>query len=262
MRDIPLILLSNDDGVESIGLWALESAIQRQGFGTIVAAPKYNQSGKSSAFSFRSLVEVEKKEGRPCLTWSVDGTPVDCVKLALANLHVHQKPTAIVSGINYGSNAGRLSYYSGTVGAAIEGALQGIPAIAFSSYSHQEPIFEKCAPYAAQILATYLSQKTPPFIALNVNFPGPSVGSIQGVRVTQQGMSCITDVATTVHDFGGKMTISLDSEILEVQEHEESDVFWLEKGYATITPVFLSSQINGLEVFALLEKIFAPLAVL
>lgn len=100
----------------------------------------------------------------------------------------------------------------------------------------------------------------PPFIALNVNFPGPSAGPIRGVRITRQGMLSIRDVARVVHDHGGKMTISLDSEILSVQEHEESDVFWLEKGYATITPILLSSQIQNSDVVCLLEKVFAPLA--
>jgi 5'-nucleotidase len=262
MNDLPLVLLSNDDGVESYGLWTLEAALQQRGFGTLVAAPKHNQSGKSSAFSFQSLVEVERKEGRPCPTWSIDGTPVDCIKLALASLHVGPRPTAIVSGINYGSNAGRLSFYSGTVGAAIEGALQGIPSLAFSSYSHQAPNFEECAPCAARILATYLAQAIPSFVALNVNFPSPLLGSIKGVRITRQGMCSITDVARVVQGDGGKMTISLDSEILSVQEHEESDVFWLERGYATITPVLLSSQINSFDVSCLLEKVFAPLATL
>jgi 5'-nucleotidase len=148
------------------------------------------------------------------------------------------------------------------LGAAIEGALQGLPAIAFSSYSKHEPFFERCAPCAARILATYLSQVVPPHVALNVNFPSPAFSAIKGVRTTWQGMTSMADVATVVHERDGKMTLSLDGDFQQFSEHEESDVVWLEKGYATVTPIFLSSQINTHEVFSLLQMVFAPLATL
>ena len=131
------ILLVNDDGIESPGLWELQRSLSMIGE-TMVVAPASGQSGKGAGVSLPQPVGAKKRSSAPCEAWSVEGTPADCIKFALKKI-LPSKPNLIVSGINPGSNAGSFVFASGTVGGVIEGVLHGVPGIALSSASMTDP---------------------------------------------------------------------------------------------------------------------------
>ena len=215
------ILLVNDDGIESPGLWELQRALP-QTAETVVVAPATEQSGKGAGISFPQPVHAKRREEAPCEAWSVEGTPVDCVRFALRKI-LPAAPDLIVSGINPGSNAGTFVFISGTVGGVIEGALQGIPGIAFSSASMTDPQFPRFARYVAPIVQ-YATEAhpIPPGTLLNVTFPHAHTldthhnGKVAGVKFTRQGRS---------HAHAANDT--------------EGDAYWIQQGYITITPVYV-----------------------
>ena len=145
----PLILLSNDDGVRAPGIQALAGALAEVGE-VIVAAPDRERSAASHSISLDHPLRVDRLESN---VYSIDGTPVDCVYLALAPL-VPRKPDLCLSGINNGFNLGSDVFYSGTVGAALEGALRGVPAIALSLERQKPQDFSHAAAFGARLVAT------------------------------------------------------------------------------------------------------------
>jgi 5'-nucleotidase len=169
------ILISNDDGIQSPGLTMLAEALAPLGE-IFVVAPDRERSGVSQAISLHTPLRV--RQVRP--NWfTVDGTPVDCVYVALAKLVV-PNPDIIVSGINVGANLGQDVFYSGTVGAAMEGCMEGIPSIALSLHTYVLPrgmphVLEAlayAAAFAPKIIKNVAEHKLPPGVLLNVNFPG------------------------------------------------------------------------------------------
>lgn len=237
------ILITNDDGIHAPGIKHLWDALEGKGE-RFVVAPAYEQSGVGAGISIGSSFKVEEKvwDMHP-LTWSVTGTPADCVKMAV-NVLLSEKPDLIVSGINRGTNAGRNVLYSGTIGGVIEGVLRGIPGIAFSlfDYDHENyALFERYVPS----IADYVFQHPlPAGTMLNVNFPSLDLRRrkdrdtvIRGIVLTRQGKQywlehpeqIFYDPATKSYRFG--------IEPLEFEEHEESDIYWLERGYITVVPV-------------------------
>jgi 5'-nucleotidase len=215
------ILLVNDDGIESPGLWELQRSLPSDAK-TVVVAPSSEQSGKGAGVTIPQPVYAKKREHSPCDAWSVDGTPADCVKFALEAL-LPTPPDLIVSGINPGSNAGTYVFSSGTIGGVIEGVLHGIPGIAFSSASWVNPQFPRFSPYIASIVhyATAI-HPLPEGTLLNVTFPHPdtldalSHGEIAGIKFTRQGKS-------STH----------------LPNETDSDTYWIEHGYITIVPVYV-----------------------
>lgn len=174
------ILVVNDDGIEAEGIRRLARAAQT--FGEVwVVAPKHQCSAMSSRITLRGEIEVRKEtfpvEG--VNAYSVAGTPADCVKIALAEL-MTEKPDIVFSGINHGFNAGIDIQYSGTVGAAMEALLSGIPAIAFSSEIHGSP--EVVEEYLIPIAEELLKQPLPANEIWNVNFPGCARSKLKGIR--------------------------------------------------------------------------------
>ena len=216
------ILLVNDDGIDAPGLWELQRALQ-QTAETVVVAPATEQSGKGAGISLPQPVYAKRQEGAPCEAWSVEGTPADCVRFALRKI-LPAAPDLIVSGINPGSNAGTFVFVSGTVGGVIEGALHGIPGIAFSSASMTDPQFSRFSRYIAPIVR-YATQThpIPPGTLLNVTFPHAHTldtlhnGAVAGVKITRQGKS---HAHTTTDD--------------------EGDTYWVQQGYITIVPVYVA----------------------
>ena len=215
------ILLVNDDGIESPGLWELQRSLAHVAE-TVVVAPATEQSGKGAGVSLPEPIHAKKKESAPCEAWSVDGTPADCVKVAL-NKILSNPPTLIVSGINPGSNAGSFVFASGTVGGVIEGVLNGIPGIAFSSASMKNPQFSRFSPYIPSIVhyAT-VTHPLPEGTLLNVTFPSYRIldkrpnGMVAGYKFTRQGRS-----------------------FTRRPDEIDTDVYWLDHGYITIVPVYV-----------------------
>lgn len=171
--------MTNDDGVHAAGLRALGERLAQLGDVTVVA-PAEEVSGVSHALTTRTPVRYERMGDH---IFAVDGTPADCVNLAVLNL-LPQPPELLVSGINSGPNVGDDVTYSGTVAGAMEGALLGIPSFAISLTSKQHDDFSVAAEFAAMLASTLQSKKLPHRTYLNVNVPP---GNIKGVRITSQG---------------------------------------------------------------------------
>ena len=185
-KEKPLILISNDDGVGAKGLKALIDVIKP--FGKIVVvAPEKGESGKSHAITINSPVRVCKIEESENITvYSCTGTPVDAVKLAINQL-LPKKPDFLVSGINHGSNSSISVIYSGTLGAAREGCLNGIPSIGFSLLDHSSDAdFTVPQKYIGSIFQNLMEFGLPAGTCLNVNFPNFPLNKIKGIRVCRQ----------------------------------------------------------------------------
>ena len=183
----PLIFVTNDDGVGAKGL---QSAIRiARKFGRVIAvAPEACQSGRSHAITMLSPLYLRKVSEESDLTiYACDGTPVDCVKLAMDFLLREDKPDYMISGINHGSNSSIAVIYSGTMGAAIEASLYDIPSIGLSLLTHDpDADFEAAEHYGAKIVGDIIASAAPPPLCLNVNIPAVERSQIRGVRVCRQ----------------------------------------------------------------------------
>src|SRR6266851_3533244 len=177
---MPRILVTNDDGIYSEGLRKLADALRAVG-DVVIVAPDREQSAASHALTLNRplrLIQLEENE------WVVDGTPTDCVNLAVLKLMRDDRPDIVVSGINFGPNLGDDVTYSGTISAAFEGALLNVPSIALSTLVGEHFSFARCAEFASALAQRVLKGDRDPGIILNVNFP---VGPFAGVKVTRLG---------------------------------------------------------------------------
>lgn len=183
----PFLLLSNDDGVHAPGLRFLIRTLLPVA-DLLVVAPDAGRSGAGCSFTASTPLrchELERKEG--LIIASCSGTPVDCIKMALA-LYPERRPDLVVSGINRSDNSSVNTHYSGTMGAATEGALQGFPAIAFSILDHREDAdFTPLAPYLVDFVFKAIAIGLPPLTCLNINFPKRP--AFQGVRICRMAHS-------------------------------------------------------------------------
>lgn len=176
------ILVSNDDGINAPGIIALASAMTALG-DVVVAAPDRNRSGASNSLTLTSPLRV--REIKP--NWySVEGTPTDCVHLAITGL-MDQDPDMVVSGINHGANLGDDVLYSGTVAAAIEGRSLGLPALAFSLASHMPQHYATAAEVAKQMVSRLMVDPLPASTILNINIPDVPLSQLQGYEITRFG---------------------------------------------------------------------------
>lgn len=177
----PRILVSNDDGIHARGLAALIGAAE--GLGEVwVVAPEHEQSATSHALSLHRPLRIRKVEER---RFAVDGTPADCVYVAVNHLMKDARPTLVLSGINHGPNLADDVIYSGTVAAAMEGSLLGVPSIAFSLATRRTFEFEHAAQFARALVKAALANPLPPRMLLNVNIP--AYPPLKGYQVTRLG---------------------------------------------------------------------------
>ncbi len=184
----PLILISNDDGYQAKGVNTLIDILRGMG-DIIVCAPDSARSGYSRAFSFDVLTMSHRSHEDYLDTiidvWSCSGTPVDSVKMAYAKL-CPRKPDIIIGGINHGDNESTNAHYSGTVGIAIEGALKGVPSVAFSICDYSADVdFQPMAPLVRKVVQKMLADGLPPYICLNINVPKNWNGEIKNCRMAK-----------------------------------------------------------------------------
>lgn len=229
------ILVTNDDGIEAPGIAALATALKALGE-VVVVAPKTDQSGRAHSTSIATGIASVAPFMRDGVQFglAVDGTPADCVLVAIYWLHGGGKFDVVVSGINYGANLGAASLYSGTVGAALEGSLAGVPAIAFSQ-DHKRKDYTRSATIAAGIVERVLQQGLPQYTFLNVNIPG---GELKGVKVAPMGYS--NQALDRFEPIGGASDGSTGLKIKlkrETQQISETDTPFYMDGYVTITPL-------------------------
>ncbi len=231
----PVILVSNDDGINAPGLHRLVESIADMGEVWVVA-PDNHQSGQSSAITVNGPLRIKEHESYcGAKMFSVNGTPVDCVKLAL-NCIVPSRPALMVSGINHGSNAGNSVIYSGTMGAAFEAAMSGIPAIGFSLLNHSlKADFSHCLSYVKEVSQRVLAEGLPWGVCLNVNFPKST--DLKGIKTVRAARSKWTEEYVKMVDPIGKpfYWLSGRQENLEPDD-TTTDLYWLEHNYATIVP--------------------------
>jgi 5'-nucleotidase len=229
------LLLSNDDGINSSGLHALANALSKLGKIYIVA-PDREQSASSHALSIHRPLRIEKVSEN---SFSVDGTPTDCINIAINGILNNTKPDIIVSGINRGENLGDDITYSGTVSAAIEGTLLGIPSLAVSLQGRNDFEFE-AASYFSHLISSYiLTNPVPKDTLINMNIPGLPLKEIKGIKITRQGKRLYNDPIIEKTDPRGKKYYWIGGCELESMEMENSDIEAIKKGFVSITPIKL-----------------------
>lgn len=227
-----MILVCNDDGIQSEGLTTLEAALQDLG-DIYTVAPDREQNSTSHALTLHRPLRVQEVGHRRL---AVDGTPADCVKLALTGL-LPAKPVLVVSGINKGPNLGDDIIYSGTVSAAIEGTLLGIPAIAVSLVTFQNFVFQPAAEFAAALARAVLEQGLPSGTLLNVNVPPIPKAEIKGWRLTRQGKRHYSEEVVERVDPRGRKYYWIGGDHLGFAHDEGTDCVAVDEGYIAVTPL-------------------------
>ncbi len=244
------VLLSNDDGVQAPGLRALADAFCAAGWRVTVAAPDQERSAASHSITIKRPLVVSPArwegvpEGAPLAVWKADGTPADCVKVALHEI-CEGKPDLVVSGINNGWNAGTDVHYSGTVGAAMEGAFEGYPAIAVSVKRPDAAKLVGAAALAVRMAGRLLAHPLPTPSVLNINLPDCPPDEIRGV--VEAPMTCIryTDAYDRMEHTRGRHAYWLKGDIIEEGCLPDGDLDRLVRGYATVTAVGWDQSMRG-----------------
>ncbi|MDE6267277.1 MAG: 5'/3'-nucleotidase SurE [Muribaculaceae bacterium] len=231
----PIILISNDDGIESAGIHRLVDYVKD--FGEVwVVAPDKPHSGQSSAMTVNAPLRIiSKPDYNSARMFAVTGTPVDCVKLAYHTI-LPRVPDIMLCGINHGSNAGNSIIYSGTMGAVMEATTVGVPAVGYSLLSHSPSAdFSETEPFIKHITSIVLKNGLPAGICLNVNFPAKV--KIEGIKVVRAATSHWTEEYQEYLDPHGKPFYWLKGKIInEEPEASDTDLYWLDRNFATIVP--------------------------
>lgn len=241
------ILLTNDDGIHADGLRAMYHALVQAGHEVYAFAPETEQSGVSGAITFHMPLRVREIRDGAFTGHSVSGTPVDCVKLALTTL-LPARPELVVSGINAGSNLGGDVYYSGTLGAAVEGAFLGLPALAVSRrmQGRSEPGFESVAQHAADFIGRIAWAALPPKRVLNLNFPACPVHEARGLRLCPLSLTTWDDAYLRREDPRGRPYWWLHGELPPSSPTPRTDSELVREGWITLTPLQLDLTDAGL----------------
>jgi 5'-nucleotidase len=230
-----LILCTNDDGYRATGLRVLaESA---RGLGEIqIVAPDREQSASSHSLTMHFPLRAHRLDE---LTTHVDGTPTDCVALAVGEL-LKERPDFVLSGINHGPNMGEDVLYSGTVAGAMEATILGIPAVAFSFAGRDSTAIPAFAPLVKELLPQLVRPGGfPAETLLNVNFPAVEPGAVKGVRVTRLGRRVYTDSITRAQDPSGREYFWIGGGGVSWSADEGTDFRAVEEGYISVTPLHL-----------------------
>lgn len=235
-----LILITNDDGIEAKGLQTLRSILSKK-WDTVVVAPDREQSATSHSLSLNRSLGICDLGGN---VYSINGTPTDCVMFAVYSL-LPQKPDLVVSGINHGANLADDVTYSGTVAAAIEGTLLGIPSVAISVPKKGNPtfdqynIFEYSAHFSLRLVEIIARKGMPEDTLLNVNVPNCSWDTIGGVRITHLGKRIYRDVIERENGPDGQSYFRIGGSAPDWEGGEDSDVSVINRNMISITPLHL-----------------------
>jgi len=252
----PKILITNDDGVHARGIYNLWNAVKDLA-DVVVVAPSSQKSATGQASSLTKPLKIHTIgtwENNVENIYSVNGTPADCVKLAISEI-LDRKPDLIVSGINRGSNAGRNVINSGTIGGVIEGVLRGIPGIAFSCSDFEKKEFDDLVPQVRDLVEHFLSEPPHRGSLFNVNFPTNSLDEIKGVRMTKQGRGYWIDTPEKRIHPEGVPYYWLGGTWNELEEDKESDVNLLKQGYTTVVPIHID-QLTDLDLLDTRKEAF------
>ncbi|XMO87344.1 5'/3'-nucleotidase SurE [Algibacter sp. AS12] len=238
MSKKPIILVTNDDGINAPGIRALISVMNTIG-DVVVVAPDSPQSGMGHAITLNSTLYAEeiKIDNGPQKEFSCSGTPADCVKLGIREL-VGRTPDLCVSGINHGSNASINVIYSGTMSAAIEAGIEGIPAIGFSLLDYNwEANFEACKTHVKTITKNVIENGLPNGVILNVNIPNIPKKEIKGIKVCRQAKANWVEKFDKRKTPQGRDYYWLAGKFVNLDGGEDTDEWALENGYVSLVPV-------------------------
>jgi 5'-nucleotidase len=233
----PLILVCNDDGITAPGIKNLVEAIKHLGQ-VVIVAPDSPQSAMGHAVTISKPLRLDKTHLYGDIeAWQCSGTPADCVKLAVDKV-LHRKPDLLVSGINHGSNSSINVLYSGTMSAAMEGAIEGIPAVGFSlcdfAYDADFSYAQKVATLVAQNI---LDNGLPTATLLNVNIPNLTESAIKGIKICRQANAKWKEEFDERVDPNGRKYFWLTGKFLNNDKGEDTDEWALANGYVSIVPV-------------------------
>nr|WP_315162253.1 5'/3'-nucleotidase SurE [uncultured Flavobacterium sp.] len=234
----PLILVTNDDGVSAPGIRALIEVMSEIG-DVVVVAPDKPQSAMGHAITINSTLYLNKisKDTDTITEYSCSGTPVDCVKLAVNEI-LKRKPDLCVSGINHGSNSSINVIYSGTMSAAVEAGIEGIPAIGFSLLDYDwNADFEAIKSFVKKISMEVLENGLPEGVILNVNFPKLKEKDIKGIKICRQAKALWVEKFDKRKTPQGKDYYWLAGEFVNEDKGEDTDEWALDNGYISVVPV-------------------------
>jgi len=235
----PLILVCNDDGITAPGIRSLIDVCISIG-DVYVVAPDSPQSGMGHAITINSTLRCDPiiiEKDAPQIEYSCSGTPVDCVKLAVTTI-LPRKPDLVVSGVNHGSNSSINVIYSGTMSAAVEGALEGIPAIGFSLLDYSwEADFEPAKPWMKQIIQQVLNEGLPEGVCLNVNIPKASDEPYKGIKVCRQARANWEEEMDIRKDPRGRTYYWLTGKFVNYDKGTDTDEWALANNYLSVVPV-------------------------
>ncbi len=248
--DKPLILVTNDDGIDSEGLYKLVKELNHIG-NVVVVAPDHQQSAVGHSLSIAKPLRINKfHRNGVVLGYAINGSPTDCVKLALSTI-LDNTPDLIVSGINYGQNTSINILYSGTVAAATEGYLVGIPSVAVSLTTYDTSFDSSYAAIlTTEIIRNYLNFKGKFNTLLNVNIPALPKEKIKGIKITKCSNSYWNDKYERRIDPFGREYFWFAGEYCSIDDDPDSDDWALKNGYVSITPIRYSFT-----DFELIEKL-------
>ncbi|RYG61880.1 5'/3'-nucleotidase SurE [bacterium] len=230
------ILLTNDDGIGADGLHAAWHALKADGHDVFVCVPDRPRSAVSHAITMHKPLRVKKVETRDGLAHTTNGTPADCVTMALLHL-MPIAPDLCISGINIGPNLGDDVHYSGTVGGAMEAALNGVSSMAISLNTHKDPLWAAAAQFCVLIAPKIGDMALPRDTFLNVNVPNLPPTEIQGARVTSQGSrrykgDLVRYEAPIVGEYYWR-----GGEVIDRAESDDADVLVVKHGFISVTPI-------------------------
>ncbi len=233
------ILVSNDDGIYAPGIRVLANTLHRLGHQVTVVCPDRERSATGHALTMHKPLRVEAVSdlydlGLPA--WAVTGTPSDSVKLGLDAI-LDQKPELVVSGINRGANLGSDVLYSGTVSAAMEGAIEGIPSLAVSLVSYQSPEFQPAADFVGRFIEALVARPLSDRFLFNINVPALPSEELLGVRVCRLGMRRYRDQFIKRVDPRGINYYWLAGEVIEDEAAPDTDVTAIREGFIAVTPL-------------------------
>jgi 5'-nucleotidase len=230
------ILLTNDDGIHAPGLWALYRALKSD-HNLVVVAPERERSAVGHGITLHKPLRAYKvtvnggDEG-----WAVTGTPADCVKLSMVEL-LGRRPDLVISGINPGANVGVNLNYSGTVAAAKEAALYGVPALAVSVQSPENPFYDDAARFVAQLVPTLRAKGLPAGVFLNINLPNMPLDAVAGVKIARQGCDLYDEYFEKRRDPRNRVYYWQGCEAQPAYTQADADGAMLAEKYITVTPV-------------------------
>lgn len=255
-KQSPLILLTNDDGIHAEGLRFLKLAAEKLGYVSIVA-PEAEQSAVGHAITLYDPIRAREftKDGI-FYGHGIGGTPADSVKLGIHSI-LSSPPDLVLSGINDGANLGINVLYSGTVSAATEAAILGVPAMAVSIAQKKNPPFAWAVPHIERLGAWVLQNGLPPGVALNVNIPGIPPDQIKGYKLTRQGLLKFRERFEQREDPRGNYYYWLTGEATADERESDTDVVAVRQGYVSVTPLFydLTAHIHSGDLSCALKKL-------